>query len=67
MAITFLQISTELSETSKVNQGMYFNLMTLDRSERQVPLAMPIRWKNVDGELAIQYLKWKVQNAIGFL
>ena len=39
--------------------------MTLDWSERQVPLAMLVRI-NVDSELAIQYLKWKIQNAIGF-
>ena len=44
-----MQISIELSETSKVQ------------------LAKPIRWKNVDDKLVIQYLKWKVQNAIGFL
>ena len=28
---------------------------------------MLIRWKNVDDEHAIQHLKWKVRNAIGFL
>ena len=58
-----MQISIELSETSKVlaSQPEY-----VFQSDGQVQLAKPIRWKNVDDELAVQYLKWKVQNAIRF-
>ena len=61
-----MQISIELSETSKVSASQPGYVFQSD-DLGQVPLAKPIRWKSVDDELAIQYLKWKVQNAIGFL
>ena len=52
-----MQISIELSVTLKILASQPGYVFQSDDLGLQVPLAMPIRWKNVDDELAIQYLK----------
>ena len=64
-----MQISIELSETSKVlasQPGYVFQSDDLGLTEGQVPLAKPMRWNNVDVEVAIQFMMpldfYKVQS-----